>query len=97
MPQNADQGAPEERLFALIAEVAGGTRGHWCDDARSLVAEIRYETRQEIADDVHQAEPPQFAESERPDLVVKTTRAIDVRLIDKGRGAPYYVAPEGRV
>jgi hypothetical protein len=47
--------------------------------------------RDEIADDIHRAELPTFAESENPVLVAKTVRAIDVRLADRGPEAPYWM------
>jgi hypothetical protein len=50
--------------------------------------------RSEIADDLHRADVPTFAATEDPVLVVKTTRAIDVRLVSDGTSAPYYVAPQ---
>lgn len=51
----------------------------------------RDEIREEIADDVHRAELPRFASTENPELVTKTVRAIDVRLISDGQGAPYWL------
>lgn len=53
--------------------------------------------RDEIADDIHRAELPVFAETENPVLVAKTVRAIDVRLADLGPEAPYWRAKDEEV
>lgn len=52
------------------------------------------QVRARIAQDVNRAERPVFAKGEDPVTVVKTTRAIDIRLIEMGPAAPYWV-PEG--
>jgi hypothetical protein len=53
--------------------------------------------RDEIADDIHRAELPTFAETENPVLVAKIVRAIDVRLADRGPEAPYWRAKDEEV
>lgn len=50
--------------------------------------------RRRIAQDLNRAGRPEFPTGERPDLIVATTRAIDIRLIADGPAAPYWV-PEG--
>ncbi|MGW7087615.1 hypothetical protein ACWGH2_29520 [Streptomyces sp. NPDC054871] len=62
---------------------------------RAAVAAELAKQRDEIADDIHRAELPVFAETENPVLVAKTVRAIDVRLADCGPEAPYWVAKAG--
>lgn len=76
---------PEELLLRLV--------GTCQSEARSLLERIKEKHRNEFADDLHRADRPSFATGEDPDLVVRTTRAIDLRLIEQGSQAPYYVAP----
>lgn len=51
----------------------------------ALLAEVR----NDLAGDLHQAELPVFAADERPELVARTVRAVDVRLVALGSDAPY--------
>ncbi|MYY79685.1 MULTISPECIES: hypothetical protein [unclassified Streptomyces] len=75
--------AEVERQRAELAAVRAE-----CDEAQAELAA----KRDEIADDIHRAELPVFAETENPVLVAKTVRAIDWRLAARGSAAPYWVA-----
>jgi ABC-type uncharacterized transport system YnjBCD ATPase subunit len=74
--------------------IAAGARTVTADLLAEPIARLEKALRNEIANDVHRANKPVFAATEDPVLVVKTTRAIDVRLIEMGSQAPYWV-PEG--
>jgi len=83
----------------LIAQLkqARGLAAAWMeDDARrdDELPAVEERMRRQIADDIHRARRPQFPATERPDLVVATTRAIDVRIAAHGNEAPYAVADE---
>ncbi|MEU5900659.1 hypothetical protein [Streptomyces venezuelae] len=70
-------------------------RDHEIGGLHAEVARLKAELatkRDEIADDIHRAELPVFAETENPVLVAKTVRAIDWRLAARGSAAPYWVA-----
>ncbi|WP_372344632.1 hypothetical protein [Streptomyces sp. KL116D] len=58
-------------------------------------AEVRAQMRDEVADEIHRAELPTFAETENPVLVAKTVRAIDWLLADRGPEAPYWTPKAG--
>ncbi|WP_406227454.1 hypothetical protein [Streptomyces anthocyanicus] len=92
------------------AEIRGyiATCTNWSLDAiaaRDLLAElvkVRVErdeagarVRKQIADDLHRADLPRFAEAESPELVAKTVRAVDVRIASWGDTAPYWVPKDG--
>lgn len=83
---------PEELLLALVASVTNG-EPFYQNEARQLIEGIKGRQRDKIVGDVNRAERPTFATGEDPDLVVRTTRSIDLRLIKEGDQAPYYVAP----
>ncbi|MFD9630147.1 hypothetical protein [Streptomyces violascens] len=57
-----------------------------------LADAYRDEVRAEVAADVHRAGLPSFPAGERPELVAKTVRAVDVRIAEQGTEAPYGVA-----
>ncbi|MFD7541246.1 hypothetical protein [Streptomyces sp. NPDC059819] len=57
-----------------------------------LVNALRAEVRAEIAADIRRAELPSFPAEERANLVAKTVRATDARLVEQGAEAPYGVA-----
>ncbi|MFE4867639.1 hypothetical protein [Streptomyces sp. NPDC056682] len=59
-----------------------------------LADDLRAEVRAEVAADVHRAGLPSFPAGERPDLVAKTVRAVDVRIAEQGAEAPYGVAEQ---
>lgn len=67
------------------------TVSHW-HPAASPVEEW---LRRRIAQDVNRARRPVFAAGESTELVVRTTRAIDIRLIELGPAAPYWVPEAG--
>lgn len=92
MTGTLEQETPEELLFALVASVTGGDASYR-DEVRRLVEAIKSRQRTEIAGDVNRAERPTFATGEDPDLAARTARSIDLRLIEEGDQAPYYVAP----
>jgi enoyl reductase-like protein len=81
---------------------------HAGEDVPALVAEVERLTaqvaalesaltgqRERIAQDVNRARRPVFAKGETPENVAKTTRAIDIRLIEMGPAAPYWVPEAG--
>lgn len=68
--------------------------GHEPTLAEEALYEHEQALRARIAEDVNRARRPVFADGERPDVVVRTTRAIDVRIVTDGPDAPYWV-PEG--
>ncbi|RCH70539.1 hypothetical protein DT019_03345 [Streptomyces sp. SDr-06] len=57
-----------------------------------LADDLRAEVRAEVAADVHCAELPTFPAGERPELVAKIVRAVDVHVAQWGAEAPYGVA-----
>lgn len=83
--EHSSMNDPWENAYELITPKAE------VDKLRTQLAK----QRDEIADDIHRAELPIFAETENPVLVAKTVRAIDVRIADMGREAPYWVARAG--
>jgi hypothetical protein len=92
MMQNGTREDPEELLLHMVGTLSS-EQSHQ-NKVRYLVEQIKSKLRHEIANDVNRAERPVFAANENPDLVVRTTRAIDIRLIEMGAYAPYYVAPD---
>jgi hypothetical protein len=82
---------PLERAREDLILLAVGTRGVTADLLAEPIRRLEEALRDEIAYDVHRANRPVFAATENPELVVKTTRAIDVRLIEMGHQAPYWV------
>lgn len=91
MKENGTREDPEELLLHMVGTMSG-EQFHQ-NEVRHLVEQIKAKLRDEIASDVNRAERPVFAANENPDLVVRTTRAIDIRLIEMGADAPYYVTP----
>ena len=91
MGQDSAQENPEELLLHMM-DGSNGKPSHQ-NEIRQLVEKIKEKERERIADDLHRADRPAFAATEDPDLVVRTTRAIDIRLAMQGSQAPYYVAP----
>lgn len=98
-PPSSDAAVLRAALFALLAADASGVEEDFPQFAQVLdeyaAAEVAA-LREEIADDIHRAELPVFAVNERPDLVAKTVRAVDVRLVSMGYAAPYWVAKGGQ-
>lgn len=80
-----------ERAREDLIRIARGPRSVTADLLAEPIRRLEQALRDEIAYDVHRADRPTFAATENPELVVKTTRAIDVRLIELGHQAPYWV------
>lgn len=87
---------PLERAREDLILIAVGTRGVTADLLAAPLERLEQALRDEIAQDVNRADRPRFAATENPELVVKTTRAIDVRLITLGYQAPYWVPATDR-
>jgi hypothetical protein len=85
------QQTPLERAREDLVLIAAGTRGVTADLLAAPLRRLEQALRDEIAQDVHRADRPRFPATENPELVVKTTRAIDIRLIELGHQAPYWV------
>ena len=86
---------PLERAREDLVLLAVGTRGVTVDLLAAPLARLEQALRDEIAQDVNRADRPRFATTENPELVVKTTRAVDIRLIRMGHQAPYWVPRPG--
>ena len=86
--------SPLERAREDLVLVAVGRRGVTADDLAPLIERLEAALRDEIAGDVNRADRPEFPTGERPDLIVRTTRAIDIHIIEMADRAPYWV-PEG--
>ena len=61
----------------------------WDTDPVQIATELYDAVRTEAAADVHRAELPTFPADEKPEIVAKTVRAVDVRLAAQGPEAPY--------
>lgn len=87
----------ETSTLEHLAQIVGPTSARQMVDG--LLAKGRAqgaaEARTQIAQEVNRARKPEFAAGEDPALVVKTTRAIDIRLIEMGDQAPYWVPAVG--
>lgn len=85
-----------ERATARVAELEAErhTTNEALDDAVKAIREKDARLRARIAQDVNRADRPEFPTGERPDLIVRSTRAIDIHIIEMGPYAPYWV-PEG--
>jgi len=90
----ADEGEQSAALLAKVKRLSSEL-AKYVGHEPTLAEEARYaheqELRARIAQDVNRADRPTFAAGEDPELVVKTTRAIDIRLIQMGDQAPYWV------
>lgn len=84
----------EARIAELEAELAKYV-GHEPTLAEEALYAHEQQVRARVAQDVNRADRPVFAKSEDPELVVKTTRAIDICLIEMGPAAPYWVPEAG--
>lgn len=83
--------SPLDRAREDLILIAAGTRTVTADLLAAPIARLEQALRDQIANDVNRAERPVFPATEDPVLVVKTTRAIDVRLIELADQAPYWV------
>jgi hypothetical protein len=80
-----------ERAREDLILIAASARTVTADQLAEPIRRLEQALRDEIANDVNRADRPTFAATENPELVVKTTRAIDVHIIEMAHQAPYWV------